>query len=89
MPFKTLHDLDYCKPSSITYVSFLKLLGNLVEDRESRDHMAERVFGLSHSLGLDSDAVKNQLRNVCSHLVCQRILSSCDDDKTVDSESML
>ena len=48
MPFKTLHDLDYCKPSSVTYVSFLKLLGNVVEDGESRDHMAERVFTQYH-----------------------------------------
>ena len=58
-----------------------------MEDGEARDHMAERVFGLSHSLGLDSDAVKTQLRKVCSHLVCQRILSSSDDENTSGSDS--
>lgn len=75
--FKTLHESD-CKPSSITYITFLKLLENLVARGDSRDHMAERVFGLSVSLGLASDAVKSQLRKTCSHLVARRILSLCD-----------
>jgi len=87
--FKTLHELDYCKPSSITYVTFLKLLDNLVASDTSRDYMAERVFELSVSLGLANDAVITQLRRTCSPLVAQRILSSCDDtDVTEENESI-
>ena len=76
---KTLHGLDYCKPSSITYITFLKLLDNLVESGTSRDYMAEKVFGLSDSSGLASEGVKAQLRKTCSPLVAKRILSSCED----------
>ncbi|KAL7534811.1 hypothetical protein ACHAXR_008518 [Thalassiosira sp. AJA248-18] len=78
--FKSVHSLDYCEPSSITYVSFLKCLGNLVEAGDARDNMVERVFGLSHSFRLDSDMVRSQLRSICSPSVAKRILSSCDDD---------
>jgi len=74
--FKTLHRLDYCRPSSVTYVTFLKLLDNLIESGTSRDHMAERVFGLSVSLGLANDAVRSQLWKTCSPLVARRIMSS-------------
>jgi len=76
---ETLHQLDHCKPSSVTYISFLKLLRNLVEADDSRDYMAERVFGLSHSFGLDTDAVKSQLRKTCTNSVAKRILASCVD----------
>lgn len=74
--FRQVHSLDYCKPSPITYVTYLKLLYNLVESGEERDGMAERVFGLSSSLGLVTDAVVTQLRKTCSPLAAQRILSS-------------
>ena len=74
--FKTLHGLDYCRPSSVTYILFLKVLENLVETGDSRDYMAEKVFSLSTSLGLANDGVKSQLRKTCSPLVAQRILSS-------------
>eukprot|EP00571_Detonula_confervacea_P014535 CAMPEP_0172308110 /NCGR_PEP_ID=MMETSP1058-20130122/8815_1 /TAXON_ID=83371 /ORGANISM="Detonula confervacea, Strain CCMP 353" /LENGTH=640 /DNA_ID=CAMNT_0013020467 /DNA_START=89 /DNA_END=2011 /DNA_ORIENTATION=- len=78
--FRQVHTLDYCRPSSITYVSYLKLIANLVQGSDERDSMAERVFGISHSLGLVNDAVKFQLKKTCSHLVAHRILSSYDDD---------
>lgn len=74
--FRIIHSLDYCRPSSITYVSYLQLLEKLVESGVTRDSMAERVFRLSISHGLASDAVKSQLRKTCSPLVGQRILSS-------------
>ena len=77
--FRQVHSLDYCKPSSLTYVSYLKLLHNLVESGDDRDSMAERVVGLSYSMGLANDAVKSQLRKTCSHLTAQRILSSNDE----------
>jgi pentatricopeptide repeat protein len=77
--FRHVHKLDYCRPSSITYVSYLNLLENLVESGDNRDSMAERVYGLSHSRGLSSEAVKAQLRKTCTPLIAQRILSSCDD----------
>ncbi|KAL7540613.1 hypothetical protein ACHAWF_006736 [Thalassiosira exigua] len=73
--FKMLHGRERCGPSPITYVSFLKLLRNLVEPGDARDRMAERTYGLSRSLGLANDAVKAQLRRTCSHLVAQRILA--------------
>jgi hypothetical protein len=79
--FRHVHNLDYCRPSSITYVSYLYLLENLVKSGENRDSMAERVYGLSHSFGLASDVVKAQLRKTCTPLVAQRIiLSSCDNE---------
>jgi len=83
--FKTLHGLDYCKPSSVTYVTFLKLLDNLVESGTSRDYMAKKVFGLSSSLGLANDLVKAQLRKTCSPLVAQNILLSCDEKEDTNA----
>eukprot|EP00804_Cyclotella_cryptica_P003647 CCRYP_002212-RE/>CCRYP_002212-RE protein AED:0.30 eAED:0.30 QI:0/0.66/0.57/1/0.5/0.28/7/1782/683 len=78
--FKTLHSLDYCKPSSVTYSSFLKVLQNLVEKGDARDYMAEKVFRLSVGMGLDNDSVKLQLRRTCSsQVVAQRILESTVD----------
>ncbi|KAL3807069.1 hypothetical protein ACHAXA_006661 [Cyclostephanos tholiformis] len=76
--FRHVHNLDYCRPSSVTYVSYLHLLENLVESSENRDSMAERIYALCHSFGLVNDAVKSQLRKTCTPLVAQRILSSCD-----------
>ena len=65
--FRQLHSLDYCKPSCITYISYLKLLCNLTERGRARDHMAERVYSLSVSFGLSNDAaVKAQLKRTCS-----------------------
>jgi pentatricopeptide repeat protein len=77
--FRHVHNLDYCRPSSVTYVSYLNLLENLVESSENRDSVAERVYILCHSFGLSNDAVKAQLRRTCTPLIAQRILSSCDD----------
>jgi pentatricopeptide repeat protein len=78
--FRHVHTLDYCRPSSITYVSYLYLLENLVESGENRDNMAKRVYGISHSFGLASDAVTAQLRKTCTPMVVQSILSFCNDD---------
>ncbi len=78
--FRHVHSLDYCRPSSITYVSYLKLLEKFVGSGDNRDSMAERVFRLSVSHGLATDAVKAQLRKTCSPLVAQRIASSCEND---------
>jgi len=64
--FRQLHSLDYCKPSSITYISYLKLLCNLTERGRARNHMAERVYSLSVSFGLNDAAVKAQLKRTCS-----------------------
>ena len=77
--FRRIHELDYCKPSSITYVSYLNLLVNLIAEGEDRNTMAKRVYGLAHSFGLANDAVKAQLRKTCTPLVVQRILSSCEE----------
>lgn len=77
--FRHVHNLDYCRPSSVTYVSYLQLLENLVESSENRDSMAERVYILCHSFGLANDAVNAQLRRTCTPLIAHRILSSCDD----------
>jgi hypothetical protein len=75
--FKTLHGLDYCKPTSVTYSSFLKVLQNLIEDDETRDYMANKVFSLSASAGLDNDSVRLQLKRTCSTpLVAKQILES-------------
>lgn len=78
--FRLIHSLDYCRPSSITYVSYLQLLENLVESGDTRDNMAERVFRLCISHGLATDVVKSQLRKTCSPLVAQRIVSSREND---------
>jgi len=86
--FKTLHRLEYCQPSSITYVTFLKLLDNLVASGTARDYMAERVFGLSASLGLANGLVKSQLRHTCSPLVAQRILSSCEGKGSTEESAL-
>lgn len=64
--FKTLHGLDYCKPESVTYLSFLKVLQNLIDDTETRDYMAKKVFALCVKMGLDNDLVRIQLNRTCS-----------------------
>ena len=75
--FKTLHSLDYCKPSSVTYSSFLKVLQNLVEDEDARDYMAKKVFALCACMGLDNDTVRLQLKRTCSSpVVMQQIVES-------------
>ena len=75
--FKTLHSLDYCKPSSVTYSSFLKVLQVLIDDEESRDYMAKKVFALSASVGLDKNNVRLQLKRTCSsQIIAQQILDS-------------
>lgn len=73
--FKTLHSLDYCKPTSVTYSSFLKVLKNLVDDGDARDYMAKKVFALCASMNLDNDTVRLQLKRTCSSpVVLQQIL---------------
>ena len=72
--FRQVHTLDYCRPSFITYISYLKLLDNLTEKGEARDDMAERVYKIALSTGLANDAVKTQLRKTVSPLAAQRIL---------------
>eukprot|EP00985_Skeletonema_marinoi_P026430 scaffold20470_cov153-Skeletonema_marinoi.AAC.4 len=74
--FKKIHEYEYCKPSSITYVLFLNVLKNLVEEGDARDNMAERTFQLSVSFGLANGKVREQVRKTCSPLVAERILSS-------------
>lgn len=74
--FKTLHRLDYCQPSSITYVLFLRLLENLVDSKDSRDYMAEKVFKLCVRQKLVNDAVVSQLKRTCSPMAARHILSS-------------
>jgi len=65
--FKSLHRSDYCQPSSITYVLFLRVLENLMESEESRDYMAGKVFELCRKHNLVNDAVVSQLKKTCSH----------------------
>jgi pentatricopeptide repeat protein len=60
--FKKIHEYEHCKPSSITYVLFLNVLKNLVEEGDARDNMAERTFQLSVSLGLANGKVREQVR---------------------------
>lgn len=74
--FKKIHEYEHCKPSSITYVLFLNVLKNLVEEGDARDNMAERTYQLSSSLGLANGKVREQIRRICSPLVADRILSS-------------
>jgi len=74
--FKKIHEYEHCNPSSITYVLFLNVLKNLVEEGDARDNMAERTFQLSVSLGLANGKVREQVRKTCSPLVAERILSS-------------
>jgi hypothetical protein len=75
--FKTIHSLDHCRPSSVTYSSFLKALQNLVENDDARDHMAKKVFGLCSSMGLVNDSVRLQLKRTCSsQLVAQQLLEA-------------
>ena len=74
--FKKIHEYEYCRPSSITYVLFLNVLKNLVEEGEARDNMTERTFQLSLSLDLANGKVREQVRKICSPLVAERILSS-------------
>ena len=72
--FKKIHEYDHCKPSSITYVLFLNVLKNLVEEGDARDNMADRTYQLSVSLGLTNSKVKEQIRTICSPLVAERII---------------
>eukprot|EP00986_Skeletonema_menzelii_P020652 scaffold31912_cov171-Skeletonema_menzelii.AAC.4 len=74
--FKKIHEYEHCKPSSITYVLFLTVLKNLVEEGDARDNMAERTYQLSVSFGLANGKVREQVRKTCSPLVAERILSS-------------
>lgn len=74
--FKKIHEYEHCKPSSITYVLFLNVLKNLVEEGDARDNMAERTYQLSASLGLNNHKVREQVKKTCSPLVAERILSS-------------
>ena len=77
--FKALHNLDYCKPSSVTYSSFLKVLQKLIDDDETRNYMAKKVFALSASVGLDNNSVRLQLRRTCSsQVLVQQILHSAN-----------
>jgi hypothetical protein len=76
--FRLVHSLDYCRPSVSTYVTYLQLLEKLVESGDNRNSMAERVFKLSISYGLATDAVRSQLMKTCPPLIAQRIVSSCD-----------
>ena len=78
--FRLVHNQDHCRPSSVTYISYLKLLKNLTEEGDSREHMAERVYKLAVQRGLANDAVRSQLIKTCSPLAAQRIISLCEKE---------
>ncbi len=78
--FKSLHRSDYCQPSSITYILFLRVLENLMESEETRDYMAGRVFELCQKHNLVNEAVLSQLKKTCSHDVFRSLVSSKSTD---------
>ncbi|EJK52709.1 hypothetical protein THAOC_27989 [Thalassiosira oceanica] len=81
--FKNVHSYDGCRPTSVTYVHFLRLLQNLVQDASSRDIMTEKVMGLCRSSGLVNEAVESQLKKT-SPTVARRILLSSGNDGNND-----
>ena len=76
--FKNVHSFGGCRPTSVTYVHFLRLLKNLVEEEDERDFMSEKVWGLCYSSNLVNEAVESQLKKT-SPTVARRILLSCND----------
>ena len=81
--FKNIHYYGSCKPTSVTYVHFLRLLQNLVKNDDERDFMAEKVWGICNSSDLVNKAVESQLKKT-SPTVARRILLSCGNDGNDD-----